>query len=423
MTRPAQPNRRLLIIDDNQSIHDDFRTILIGNTGEPSALHTHEEALFDASNELDLVVSFAIDSAFQGEEAFEKVRLAQSEERPYAVAFVGVRMPPGWDGVTTIQKLWQIAPNLEVVICTAYSDHDWKSIVNALGHSHQLLILKKPYDNIEVKQIAIALTEKWNLAHEARQRQNRLEEMVSERTSDLAAINSELEQFAYVVSHDLKTPLRGIQTLANWIASDYGDKLEIEGVEQLHLLQARTQRMHDLIDGILQYSRVGRAEGQKTQVNLHTLISEVTEGIAPPAHIAITMDSLLPTLNIEAVRIFQVFQNLLSNAVKYCDKSKGIIHVGCEEQADVWQFTVTDNGCGIEEKYFERIFQLFQKLADSDDYESTGLGLTLVKKIVESQGGKIWVESELGTGSTFWFTLPKQDNLSLTLHAPTNMSL
>jgi signal transduction histidine kinase len=196
--------------------------------------------------------------------------------------------------------------------------------------------------------------------------------------------------------------------LTDWIVSDYSDKLDAEGVEHLDLLQTSTQRMHNLIDGTLQYSRIGCGVIQKTQVNLHAIVSEVIELINLPAHISVTMDSPLPTIEIEETHILQVFQNLLSNAVKYLDKPQGIIHIGCQEQEKAWLFSVKDNGPGIDAKDFDRIFQLFGKLNSSDDHESTGIGLALVKKIIENQGGKIWVESEVGTGSTFWFTLRKE---------------
>lgn len=410
MTLDTPKNQRVLVVDDNQSIHDDFRIILEGNNPQTRALEAEGAALFGSTEESSATTAFEVDCAFQGEEALAKLQEALRAGRPYALAFVDVRMPPGWDGVTTIEKLWELCPDLEIVICTAYSDHDWHTIVSRLGISSRLLVLKKPYDNLEVLQLATALTERWNLTYQTRAQHKELECMVAERTANLAATNTELEQFAYVVSHDLKAPLRGIQNLADWISTDYNDKLDAEGVEQLQLLQSRAQRMHDLIDGILQYSRIGRLEGDKTKIALHSLISDVTDLVAPPSHITVTMDSQLPTVEYEETRLIQIFQNLIGNAVKYMDKPEGTVHVGCQDREDQWCFFVRDNGPGIEEKYFERIFQLFQKLSSGDDYESTGLGLTLVKKIVETYGGTVWVESEAGQGSTFWFTLPKSNS-------------
>jgi two-component system sensor kinase FixL len=236
---------------------------------------------------------------------------------------------------------------------------------------------------------------------QAEQRQAKLLEQVEK-------INQELKDFAYIVSHDLKAPLRGIKTLAEWITTDYADKLDDNGKEQMKLLTGRVDRMHNLIDGILQYSRVGRVEEEKVVVNLNELVPEIIDMIAPPENITITVENELPTIECEQTRIMQVFQNLLSNAVKYMDKPKGQIKVGCVEVDDSWEFYVADNGPGIEEKYFEKIFQLFQTLSPRDESESTGIGLTVTKKIVELYKGKIWVESKVGEGSTFFFTLPKQ---------------
>jgi PAS domain S-box-containing protein len=224
----------------------------------------------------------------------------------------------------------------------------------------------------------------------------------------VAAINEELTHFAYVVSHDLKAPLRGVQLITEWLCADYADKLGDDAKEQLGLLQSRVARMRNLIDGILQYSRVGRVQEEMEDVDLNRLIPALIDGIAPPEHIHITVESGLPAIECEKTRIAQVFQNLLSNAVKFSDKPVGEIRVGCVEDGPFWQFSVSDNGPGIEEKYFDRIFQLFQTLTSRDEFESTGVGLALVKKIVESYGGRVWVQSEVGRGSTFLFTFPSR---------------
>ena len=221
--------------------------------------------------------------------------------------------------------------------------------------------------------------------------------------------NEELKDFAYIVSHDLKAPLRGISTLTEWIVNDYADKLDEDGKEQMNLLSSRVDRMHNLIEGVLQYSRVGRVEEQHVEVNLSELVPEIIDMVSPPENIEITIGSELPKVTCEQTRIMQVFQNLLSNAIKYMDKPEGHIEINFREEADSFVFSVSDNGPGIEEKYFKKIFQLFQTLSARDEFESTGVGLTVTKKIVELFGGRIWVESEPGKGSTFFFTLPKQE--------------
>ena len=237
----------------------------------------------------------------------------------------------------------------------------------------------------------------------------RAEQRQAQLLQQVESVNQELKDFAYIVSHDLKAPLRGIKTLAEWMSTDYADKLDKNGKEQMVLLLNRVQRMHNLIDGVLQYSRVGRIKEKLVQVNLNEIVPAVIDMVAPPENITITVEHELPTLMCEETRIMQVFQNLLSNAVKYMDKPKGLIKIGCVEEDGFWKFSVADNGPGIEEKHFERIFKIFQTLAPRDEFESTGIGLTVVKKIVELYNGQVWVESKVGEGSTFFFTLPKNE--------------
>ncbi|MGD2094865.1 MAG: ATP-binding protein [Phycisphaerales bacterium] len=222
-------------------------------------------------------------------------------------------------------------------------------------------------------------------------------------------INKELKDFASIVSHDLKAPLRGIKTLANWILSDCGDNFSEDGKEQMDLLLARVERMYALIDGMLTYSRIGRAEGKQTQVNLETFMPEIIDMVVPPENIKVTIEGKLPVIESEEIHIMQLFQNLLSNAIKYMDKPQGQIKINCAEEDDFWKFSIADNGPGIQEKDFDKIFKMFQALSTSEEFQGTGVGLTVTKKIVELYGGKIWIESKVGEGSTFFFTLPKKE--------------
>ncbi|MHC4456833.1 MAG: ATP-binding protein [Planctomycetota bacterium] len=234
------------------------------------------------------------------------------------------------------------------------------------------------------------------------------EERQKQLLEKVESINKELKDFAYIVSHDLKAPLRAIRTITDWITSDYADKLNKDGKEQIGLLSGRVDRMHSLIEGVLQYSRVGYVQKEMVQVNLNDLVPDIIDSLAPPENIKITVEDKLPTVECDETRIIQVFQNLLSNAVKYMDKPKGQIKIGCAEENSFWKFSIEDNGPGIDEKHFEKIFQIFQTLSPRDEFESTGIGLTVVKKIIELYGGKIRVESKVGKGTTFFFTLPKQ---------------
>jgi signal transduction histidine kinase len=227
----------------------------------------------------------------------------------------------------------------------------------------------------------------------------------------LEAANQELQDFAYVVSHDLKAPLRGISSLADWLTSDYQEQLDQTGQDMLHLIKKRSRRMNELIDGVLRYSRLGRVREQRTRVDLNQVVTQAIEAIAPPHHIAIIQETPLPEIICENIRMQQVFQNLLSNAVKYMDKPQGQAKIRCQEMAEYWQFEISDNGPGIAEKHFDRIFQLFQTLVPSEDTESTGVGLSLVKKIIEMHQGHIWLTSQPGSGTTFYFQLPLKHSM------------
>lgn len=238
----------------------------------------------------------------------------------------------------------------------------------------------------------------------------RAEENQARLLAELESANQELKDFAYIVSHDLKAPLRAIGSLAEWIMADHAEKLGDEGKEQLNLLSNRVRRMHNLIEGILQYSRVGRISEEKENVDLNLLVGQIIDSIAPPENIKIKIRDNLPSIMCEKTRMGQVFQNLISNAIKYMDKPQGKIEIGCAPENGYWEFSVSDNGPGIEKQYFDKIFQIFQTLKPRDEYESTGIGLTVVKKIIETNGGSIWVDSVVGKGSTFYFTVPHSQN-------------
>jgi|GEM_PF-1324161 PAS domain S-box-containing protein len=224
---------------------------------------------------------------------------------------------------------------------------------------------------------------------------------------ELESVNQELRDFAYIVSHDLKAPLRSIGSLSDWLIQDYEEVIDAEGKELLQLLKARIGRMHGLIEGVLQYSKVGRLKDEKEQVDINIVVAETIDLLDPPSNVEVKVNPNLPTVSYDRVRLQQVFQNLLSNAIKFLDKPKGLLEVVFKEDDSFYYFSVKDNGPGIEDAYFQKIFQIFQTLRAKDNYESTGIGLSIVKRIVELNGGSISVSSEVGVGSTFSFTIPK----------------
>ena len=255
--------------------------------------------------------------------------------------------------------------------------------------------------------VGIDITERKRAEEEIRKLNTELEQRVQDRTAQLAAANAALNEFAYVVSHDLKAPLRAVSQLAQWVSEDYAAVLDEEGRSRLKLMNSRIARMYNLIDGILQYSRIGRVEEDRRPIDLDALVRDVIEALSPPDGIRVTVDRTLPMVTADRTQMEQVFQNLIGNAIKFMDKPVGLVTVACEDAGDRWRFQVADNGPGIDPKYHEKVFGIFQTLAPRDQQESTGIGLTLVRKIVELYSGRVELASEVGKGSTFTFTLPK----------------
>lgn len=233
-----------------------------------------------------------------------------------------------------------------------------------------------------------------------------LEEKNAEILKELTDANQELADFAYIVSHDLKAPLRGINSLANWLVEDYSDKLGTEGKQLLDLMIGRTRRLGKLVDGILAYSRAGRNPASSETIDLNLIVHDAIDLLTPPPHITVEITNPLPQVTLEYYKAQQIFQNLISNAIKFMDKPIGRITITAAKECSDWHFTVADNGPGIDSRYFKKIFELFETLNNCNEAESTGVGLSLVKRIVESHGGAIWVESTVNIGTAFHFTLP-----------------
>ncbi len=236
----------------------------------------------------------------------------------------------------------------------------------------------------------------------------RLASVLAQTNNMLEDRNNELEQFAYVASHDLKAPLRAIANLSEWIEEDLSGQLPPENQHQMQLLRGRVLRMEALINGLLEYSRVGRSKTPIETVSVNDLILEVLESLDPPDSFDIKVQSNLPLFKTKRILLRQVFANLIGNAINHHPRTNGSIDVSYQERDKFYEFAVLDDGNGIAPEFHDRIFTIFQTLEARDTKESTGIGLAIVKKIVETEGGTIWIESQVGKGATFYFTWLKE---------------
>jgi signal transduction histidine kinase len=220
--------------------------------------------------------------------------------------------------------------------------------------------------------------------------------------------NRELDQFAYVASHDLKAPLRGIANIAQWLGEDLQDRLDGETRQYLALLQSRVLRMEGLVNGILEYARAGRDQAKLETVDVAALLGGVIDMLEPPDHFNVRVDGYMPVLVTERAPLERVFLNLIGNALAHADGDAPEVTVSVTDEGGGWcEFSVADNGPGIAPEHHARIFTIFQTLVSKDERESTGIGLAIVKRIVEWRGGQVWVESDVGRGATFRFLWPE----------------
>ncbi|MGZ4070180.1 MAG: GAF domain-containing sensor histidine kinase [Bacteroidia bacterium] len=298
--------------------------------------------------------------------------------------------------------------------------------VIALFNFYSSKLLKEDEELVEyltavAQQLGIALKQKRTddelikaeaeskmLSKKLRALNDELERKVRERTLELEERNKELKEFAHVVSHDLKSPLRAVSTFAQWILDDKENNLSSLSKEHLGMLVEQVGKMHRMITDILAFAKTGKENFSKERVPINDVIHEVVDIIRPPKNIRINTCTSGPSVLYPRVHLKQIFRNLIDNAIKYSDKPQGEISVECKDLGKEWQLRVKDNGPGIPEKYHKEIFKLFNRIPQAKrNVESTGIGLSLVKKTIESNGGKIWLESSPGKGCAFNFTIPK----------------
>ena len=252
----------------------------------------------------------------------------------------------------------------------------------------------------------------WVGIHLKNDEQKVMEDKLTDMVKRYKQSNEELQQFAYIASHDLQEPLRMVTSFTQLLERRYGDKLDEDGKEFINFAVDGAKRMKGLIDGLLSYSRVSTRFKEPVKIDIQKLIEDLIRdlGFIIKENNAKLYYKDLPTIKADKNQIYQLFQNLIMNGLKYRTEEDPVIEISAKKEDSKWLFAVKDNGIGIDEKYFDRIFVVFQRLHSRDKYEGTGIGLAVCKRIVERTGGKIWVESKLNKGASFYFTIPESYN-------------
>jgi signal transduction histidine kinase len=410
MTVPK--NLRILVIDDQESIHEDFRKIL-GPQAEEPGLASARSAFFGQAPVRAEQKGFELTTAHQGEQGLEHVTRARDGGRRFALAFVDVRMPPGIDGIRTIQRLWQADPDLQVVICTAYSDYSFEQIVKELGSTDQLLILKKPFDPVEVRQLASALTEKWNVVQREREQLEALR-AANEKAHSASRAKSE---FLANMSHEIRTPMNALLGYIELLCDP--EATAEERAKYGDTIRKSSEHLLTILNDILDISRIeaSRLVVNRADIDPFALAKEVlalmlTQASERDIELRLEVPRPIPeVIETDLVRARQILINLVGNAIKFTPSGsvRLVLRLDPYEEADhrYLCFDVIDTGIGIPREKQGQIFEPFSQGDSSPTrrYGGTGLGLTISKRLALLLGGDVEVQSEPGAGSTFTLRL------------------
>ena len=463
----ASPSRaRVLIVDDNASIHDDFRKILVTDDESSAEMSDLEADLFGESPASPVAETIDLQHAHQGEDAIRMVAAARGEDRPFAVAFVDVRMPPGIDGIETTARLWQHDPDLQVVICSAYSDYSWHETIEALGQRDGLLVLRKPFDAAEVTQMVAALSRKWALRQQMESRLSDLEARVAERT---AALRGEMErrerletecrlahrletvgQLSAGIAHEINTPMQYVGDNVHFLADAFAqacglvaryrqalealptspprdaalslcdeaaeasdfDYLANEGPEAIARTRDGIARVTEIVRAMRDFAHPGQSTQADADIN-RAVMATLTVCRNEYKYVANVETDLgeIPMVRCFPSELNQVFLNLITNAshaigdALASPNARGTIRIQTLADRDDVRIRISDTGSGIPEAVRLRIFDPF--FTTKEPGRGTGQGLNICRSIVvDKHQGSLTFETEAGKGTTFEIRLP-----------------
>jgi two-component system NtrC family sensor kinase len=419
----AQSNVGVLVIDDERDIGDDFVRVLGPKRIRPPSLRGMEQALFGTTRDTaGPGPVFDVAVALCGKDGRDLALVAEAEHRPYGVAFVDMRMPGGWDGLTTIEALWQVSPSLHVVICTAYCDFDWHQINARLGMSEQLLILRKPFDPIEVQQLACSLSAKWRLVRENQQRLNELERAnaaLKEAMDARLRLERDIRQMqkldalgrvAANLGHEINNPLAYIKCNLDHLKDLLRAPSQHGGDDALTLIDeadAGIERIRLLVQELRAFSRKNHDDASTAALGaaIDGALRLAGRELAQRARIVRQVASDLPEVKGSVHRLEQVVLNLLTNALHALpEHGDHEIRIRASSDGDDVVAEIEDTGAGIDPAHLERIFEPF--FTTKAIGAGTGLGLSICREIIVGLGGSISVRSTVGRGTTFRIALP-----------------
>jgi two-component system, NtrC family, sensor kinase len=462
-----EPNRRILLVDDNADIHQDFRQVLEPTPKGDEELTVLTQALFGDAPPPPAAATFELDSAFQGQEALAKVQAALAAQRPYALAFVDVRMPPGWDGVKTTAELLRTDPDLSIVICSAYSDHSFEDMNKAFGETDRVLILKKPFDTIEVRQLAHALQRRWQLARQAALKVDELETLIDRKTHKLreeVAMRSRAEtelrlaqkleavgQLAAGIAHEINTPMQYIVDNLTFLKETFGDlrallesyrravaalgrdaeravaaeARDVRPMELEALADDLTRAFQETFDGVRRVTDIVLSvkefsqpdDKEKALVDLNKVIRNTLTVARNEYKYVATVETELgnvPPVSCRGGDIGQLLLALIVNAAHaIADTPRGgelgkIVVSSRAEGDDAVVIAVRDTGCGIAPEIRERIFDPF--FTTKEVGRGRGQGLAIARAVIDKHRGTLTFDTEVGKGTTFYIRLPVSDN-------------